>query len=82
MTCSVPLNPALKYQVSTSWLKIRGPASIGRRVIQPKFCTKPAPPGHTVELAASGTAHRSIPNGLKGLSLETLMVSAMPPVAA
>src|SRR5207249_313811 len=29
--CSVPFTPALKYQVSTSWSKMRGPPSSGRR---------------------------------------------------
>src|ERR1700752_3542070 len=71
--CSSPLNPALKYQVLTSWSKMRGPASIGRRGIQPKFGTKFGPLGQTVELGASGAAHRSIPNGLYGLRRDTLM---------
>src|SRR6266478_5115230 len=78
-TCSEPLSPPLKYQVSTSWLKMRSPASIGRRVIQPKFATLfPAPVPHV----GDATAHRSIPYGLKGFRWDTLMVSAMPPVPA
>ena len=71
----LPSSPRLKYQVSTSWLNWRGPSSIGRLVMKPKFAV-PSPQ------SGDATAHRSMPNGLYGLSAEMLMPSAMPPVPA
>src|SRR5689334_9050739 len=71
----LPSRPRLMYQVSTSWVKMRGPSSIGRLVMKPKFAV-PSPQ------VGDATAHRSMPNGLYGFSAEIEIWSAMPPVPA
>ncbi len=51
-----PSNPPDRYQVSTSWLKMRGPASIGRLVKNGALAVPVVAP----------LPSRSMPNGLNG----------------
>ena len=55
-TANSPSKPPDRYQVSTSWLKMRGPASSGRLVKNGALAVPVVAP----------LPSRSIPNGLKG----------------